>query len=1222
MILFLSDEVKVHLRSGIAICSLQQCVEELVLNSIDAEATCIAVKVDVEACKLLVLDNGVGIDRQDFDRIGNRYSTSKCSSLKDLENLTYYGFRGEAVASIASLSDAVEITSRTKCSRKTYRKVFDNGQSKGVFEAETERPSVGTTVTVSNLFRNMPVRKKRLDPVLEMERIRQRVEAISLMHPSVSFTVMNECTGTMQVQLSKVKSTYYRFAQIHGLEKAKKLKEVTHSCGRFEITGHIGCEGHYNNSLQYLFLNRRLLLRTRLHKQLKYILSKSAISNKLHCSPSVSQAATSFSPKDSVGGGQLYGMYVINISCGYSEYDICLEPAKTLVEFKDWDSLSMCLDEGVRTFLAREGLLRASLEGSQSPPFPRQQHAAFSDVCENSKSPLDFVGEKAMASKPVHRKVPANVTEACGDSKMCGADVTESEQDAAAVEHEADVEMVSSDTVTTLHSDEQSVVTPVCEKASPIKPSTLMKISLFRREKPEPSICFPSLQQNTAGETQTPSERKSNKIKKISVATKLSSLKQAKMKQCDSTKHLLHEKKSNDRKKIRLSLSSTTAMSYGEQGIDTLRQSCNSSNRNKESSSAMSYGEQGIDALRHSCNSSNRNKDSSSSLRQASHKFTEPSDVHSLFGHLCSSSSVTHNPSAKAQTTASKGMTYDFSIKQRVTTSGDLDINHNLCMKGLHTTSKDLNIAHTNSERGQPTTSKNLNLSHDLSIKEQPASSNAHSIEERPRTSEDLYNEEPCTTSEDINTSHSLSIKEQHTAIKDPDVTHDVCDDTSIHTPWTSSSEDIFKEPEEICHPPAISSKRLDRTETQRDTNQVQEKEDDFETLMGDSWRSHYDHVAGKVVYINKKTGLSRYDAPTEDLCVEGVRAHPVQAKAVLPFLYQPRTSRALGTGTAEKADGESTRNLAEPFAAWKNPVFIHPDDVSMNVTSGDVGRVNSLMLPYRFTKDMIHSMKVIDQVDKKFLACLINPGDQGMCFYSKTERCQANLLVLVDQHAAHERVRLEGLVAESYEEDPEQPEQRKLVSSAVSPPLEVAITQEDLILLRSRQPFLCLLGLEVEFPSGDSRPRVLLHRVPTCFLEKESTRLKRGRPSGIHALIEEYLREQIQMLRSTSRLQATLPLTVHNVLASQACHGAIKFNHSLSRDECHSLVRSLADCQLPFQCAHGRPSIAPIVDLQHLEKDQQDTSKPNLRRLTRMYSSWLDRKSINEEKYKYKEKS
>lgn len=422
MIKFLPQAVKAQLRSGIAICSLQQCVEELVLNSIDAGATCVAVKVDIEACKLQVVDNGSGIERQDLDRVGNRYNTSKCSCLEDLESLRFHGYRGEAVASIISLSGMTEISSRTKLSSKTFVKVFNNGQSVGIFEAEAVRPAAGTTVTVCNFFYNMPVRKKHCDPVLEMERIRQRVEAISLMHPSVSFTVKKECTGAMLVQLPKVRSTYYRFAQIHGLGKAQKLCEVKHLYGQFEITGHIGREGHHTSNLQYLFLNGRLLLKTRIHNLLKCIFSKCAAFNKQFGSPCVSQVASS--PKERA---EPYGMYVINILCSYSEYDVCLEPAKTLVEFKDWDSLLYCVEECVRTFLTRESLLEITPDDTQGCLILPQhgQQGASSDTGNGSQTICcEFVGGKTLASKAVLRCAAVDLTSTNEGSHVCDKDTT------------------------------------------------------------------------------------------------------------------------------------------------------------------------------------------------------------------------------------------------------------------------------------------------------------------------------------------------------------------------------------------------------------------------------------------------------------------------------------------------------------------------------------------------------------------------------------------------------------------------------------------------------------------------------------------------------------------------------------------------------------------------------------------------------------------------------
>lgn len=351
MIKCLPTEVREKLRSGVAIPSLQQCVEELILNSIDAGATCVGVRMDMEAFKVQVIDNGCGMTAEDLAHVGNRYHTSKCSSVEDLNDLKWYGFRGEALASIVFLATLVEISSRTRLSVKTHVKLFKSGKGLDVFEAETARPSAGTTVIICNFFHNMPVRRKRVDGVLEGERIRHRIEAVSLMHPSVSFTLKNDCTGVMMVQLAKARSTYHRFVQIHSLARGEKLGEVNYTHKQFEVTGYLGKEGHYNNSLQYLYVNDRLLLKTRIHKLLNLLLRRLSSSNQKNDSPDVLK-----SPKHKRNLEQ-YGVYIINIKCSYSEYDICLEPAKTLIEFKDWDGVLLCVEEAVRAFLRKENLV-------------------------------------------------------------------------------------------------------------------------------------------------------------------------------------------------------------------------------------------------------------------------------------------------------------------------------------------------------------------------------------------------------------------------------------------------------------------------------------------------------------------------------------------------------------------------------------------------------------------------------------------------------------------------------------------------------------------------------------------------------------------------------------------------------------------------------------------------------------------------------------------------
>ncbi|NWX02849.1 MLH3 protein, partial [Caloenas nicobarica] len=356
MIKRLAEDVRARLRSGVTINSLGQCVEELVLNSIDAKATCVAIRVDLEAFKIQVVDNGSGMGREDLNAMGKRYFTSKCSSVGDLENLTFYGFRGEAVASIANMATVVEVSSKTSRTAKTFVKLFHNGQALEVCEAELSRPSGRTTVTVCNLFYQLPVRRKRMDPVLELERVRHKVEAISLMHPSVSLSLRNDASSTMVLQLPKTRDIYSRFCQIYGLGRSQKLREINHKSGGFELSGYISIEGHYNKNMQFLYVNRRLVLKTRLHKLIDFLLRKeSVICCKAKSGPVSRQAGASAGRHRCVP--ELYGIFILNVTCAYSDYDVCLEPAKTLIEFQNWDVLLTCIEEGVKVFLKREHLL-------------------------------------------------------------------------------------------------------------------------------------------------------------------------------------------------------------------------------------------------------------------------------------------------------------------------------------------------------------------------------------------------------------------------------------------------------------------------------------------------------------------------------------------------------------------------------------------------------------------------------------------------------------------------------------------------------------------------------------------------------------------------------------------------------------------------------------------------------------------------------------------------
>ena len=147
MIQHLGSDIVSELRSGVALTNISQCVEELVLNSLDAGSTCITVDVDICNASVDVSDNGTGIARSDLKSMGNRYFTSKCHSLRDLENAASYGYRGEAIASLSKVCEKLEIISRHKTSYRTFCKLARKGKYMGVYESTSPRSKHGTTVS-------------------------------------------------------------------------------------------------------------------------------------------------------------------------------------------------------------------------------------------------------------------------------------------------------------------------------------------------------------------------------------------------------------------------------------------------------------------------------------------------------------------------------------------------------------------------------------------------------------------------------------------------------------------------------------------------------------------------------------------------------------------------------------------------------------------------------------------------------------------------------------------------------------------------------------------------------------------------------------------------------------------------------------------------------------------------------------------------------------------
>ncbi|MDZ4217006.1 MAG: DNA mismatch repair endonuclease MutL, partial [Candidatus Gracilibacteria bacterium] len=164
-------------------------VKELTENAVDSRATRIEIKLEQGGSKLIqVIDNGSGMSEEDARLCLVRHATSKISSVDDLFNIHTLGFRGEALASIASVSQFSLVT-RQEGSAQGSKVSLDAGQQ---LIWEPTAANEGTTVTVNNIFYNVPARQKFLKtPGTEFTHILRYLQQLSLIHPELELKLVH-----------------------------------------------------------------------------------------------------------------------------------------------------------------------------------------------------------------------------------------------------------------------------------------------------------------------------------------------------------------------------------------------------------------------------------------------------------------------------------------------------------------------------------------------------------------------------------------------------------------------------------------------------------------------------------------------------------------------------------------------------------------------------------------------------------------------------------------------------------------------------------------------------------------------------------------------------------------------------------------------------------------------------------------------------------------------
>ena len=235
-IVLLDDLTINQIAAGEVIEGPASVVKELVENAIDANSTRIEIEVKNGGKTFIrVSDNGKGIDYDDIDIAFERHATSKIRSSQDLSKVLTMGFRGEALASIASISE-VTLSSKKENSNQGYTYTV-KGNKKGIIE-ECQCQN-GTNIVVKDLFYNVPVRYKFLkNDNSEFQKIKKVVIRLSLANLNISFKLINE--GKLVLKTSgntKMQDAVY---ELFGKDIARNLIEVNFSYQNMEIKGVVG----------------------------------------------------------------------------------------------------------------------------------------------------------------------------------------------------------------------------------------------------------------------------------------------------------------------------------------------------------------------------------------------------------------------------------------------------------------------------------------------------------------------------------------------------------------------------------------------------------------------------------------------------------------------------------------------------------------------------------------------------------------------------------------------------------------------------------------------------------------------------------------------------------------------------------------------------------------------------------------------------------------------
>ena len=310
----MDDTLANQIAAGEVVEKCVSIVKELVENSVDAKSSSIIIELKEAGIReIKVIDNGTGMDREDAMLAFRRHATSKLYTKDDLFNIHSLGFRGEALPSIASVSDVVLKTVKDDVGTLIHIK------GGNIIENTSCDLRGGTSITVSHLFYNTPARLKHLSSIYaELANIVDYVNKMALSYPNIKFKLIND-----EKELLNTDGSGNLLKVIHSIYKTdvtKKMIKVTGTNDDYEVEGYVSMPEVNRSSRNYMttLVNGRVVKNASLNK-------------------TINESYSSYKEDTR------YPIVVLKITTDPSLLDVNIHPSKLDIKFSNFEDLKMLI---------------------------------------------------------------------------------------------------------------------------------------------------------------------------------------------------------------------------------------------------------------------------------------------------------------------------------------------------------------------------------------------------------------------------------------------------------------------------------------------------------------------------------------------------------------------------------------------------------------------------------------------------------------------------------------------------------------------------------------------------------------------------------------------------------------------------------------------------------------------------------------------------------------